>query len=70
MKKFTVEQLNAAGGWAHSTENSPGMTLRDWFAGKALRIAYGQTPTGAPSDEIAARAYLIADAMLAARNAS
>lgn len=44
---------------------SGGMTLRDWFAGQALeKAARGSKFT---AEEIATRAYYIADAMLAAR---
>ena len=54
---------NDAQSWAvHSVG---GMTLRDWFAGQALpRATIG---AGGSAPAIAARAYFIADAMLAAR---
>ena len=43
----------------------PGMTLRDYFAGKALEaICPGWNQ---PAKEVASRAYAIADAMLTAR---
>ena len=53
-------------------EQSIGMTLRDWFAGQALAsmtIApdYSKGPCNA---SMADRAYHIADAMLAAREAA
>ena len=51
-----------------------GMSLRDWFAGKALpgmvagyTTAYG-SPTSTP-DEIADEVYKLADSMIARRNA-
>jgi len=54
-------------------ENEHGMTLRDYFAAKAMQgfIAYTAhkgmyTP---PDDELAASAYQLADAMLKARKA-
>lgn len=56
----------------------PGMTLRDWFAGQALDIAAAAeiaAPTHCGNSNsptykgIAARAYLLADAMLEARKA-
>lgn len=55
-------------------ETIPGISLRDWFAGKALvglfaQSAHPQSP-GISSDHYAAAAvecYRIADAMLAAR---
>jgi hypothetical protein len=59
---------------------SPGMSLRDWFAGQALTglCANGEvvpecvtTDSGAPNPKslnIAITAYFVADAMLLARN--
>lgn len=46
-----------------------GMTLRDWFAGQALSIVYMRFMSGADPDpeDLAIQTYLIADAMLAAR---
>lgn len=45
---------------------SPGMTLRDWFAGQALAgLCNGAHGYGA--ENTAAEAYSVADAMLAAR---
>jgi hypothetical protein len=50
---------------------SPGMTLRDWFAGQALAgLAANCDDSGMSSwcaQPLAARAYEIADAMLEAR---
>jgi hypothetical protein len=44
------------------------MTLRDWFAGQALAGLLGNSNYGPPnSKEDANMAYLIADAMLKAR---
>ena len=40
----------------------PGMSLRDWFAGKALAMVTPDTPDGKASE-----AYAVADAMLRAR---
>lgn len=48
----------------------PGMTLRDWFAGQVVASVARFNTMGNASigyDEIAGRAYGIADAMLAAR---
>ena len=42
-----------------------GMSLRDWFAGMAITAAYGCDDEN--KENIAAIAYGIADAMLAAR---
>jgi hypothetical protein len=46
-----------------------GMTLRDWFAGKAL-AAYIEEGSDCTVAEIAADSYRLADAMLEARKAS
>ncbi len=46
---------------------SPGMTLRDWFAGQQMiRIASGW-PNEETMSRIAANCYAMADAMLKAR---
>ncbi len=51
-------------------EGSPGMTLRDWFAGQAveqcMRNALSNNGCWDP-DNVAYHAYLVADAMLRAR---
>lgn len=44
-----------------------GMTLRDWFAGQALRLLWGSRDPMTPEDA-ANVAYEIADAMLAERS--
>ena len=44
-----------------------GMTLRDYFAAKALQAFLTRIPTSGP--EQARAAYLVADAMIAQRNA-
>lgn len=46
---------------------SPGMTLRDWFAGQTLTGILDRT-YGMKIEIIAARSYEMADAMIAARN--
>ena len=45
---------------------SPGMTLRDWFAGQALSTM--REPEYTSFEKIAGIAYKTADAMIAARN--
>ena len=49
-----------------------GMTLRDYFAAKALEgiCASQQTKMFADQDHLAKGAYLLADAMMEARNAA
>ena len=63
----------------HSTRNgqgfqlvmADGMTLRDYFAAKALQgmFASGNLPKSVSDEELAAVAYQTADAMLKAREA-
>ena len=55
-----------------STGYSEGMTLRDYFAAKAMQgLLAGLTPTTVWSqDEAAETAYNVADAMLRAREAT
>lgn len=49
-------------------EGSPGMSLRDWFAGQALAGMIAHDNAGDMEDDILARtAYRTADAMLAER---
>ena len=52
--------------YEHSEISPFGMSLRDWFAGQALTSM--ETTDCTDYAEIAAEAYRIADAMLAARN--
>lgn len=58
-----------------SKTQAPGMSLRDWFAGQALRVVValpGRAPVngrGTIYDSVAQDAYAMADAMLTARTA-
>ena len=49
--------------------STPGMTLRDHFASKAMQgiLASSNTPKSATNEEIAKESYYLADAMLKAR---
>lgn len=49
---------------SETVEGQEGMTLRDYFAAKAMQ---GMLANGVPSGEIPIYAYEIAEAMLAAR---
>lgn len=49
------------------TPYAPGMSLRDWFAGQAIRARWGDG-TAMTEIEAAQFAYQLADAMLAARD--
>lgn len=48
----------------------PGMSLRDWFAGRALAGLLADHPPGATATLAATLAYELADAMIAARHVS
>ena len=61
-----VEYVQSAGGGAHLMAITGGMSLRDYFAAKAMPVFVAQDW----DDNICAeKAYRIADAMLAAREA-
>jgi len=69
---FPQNDLSSYGMGPAETGNG-GMTLRDWFAGQAMQAVitgrWAHDTAGIPSEaEIAADAYLQADAMIAARN--
>ena len=55
---------------ASSVEYQTGMSLRDFFAAKAMQALLRQYPDhlmNSPASEVASDAYSMADAMLAAR---
>ena len=54
----------------HWQEENQGMTLRDYFAARALQgmLASGNLPKTMPDADIAECSYNLADAMLKARN--
>lgn len=70
---FPTEESNYEKIWS-----SPGMTLRDYFAAKAMAAivrrwdghSFGGGPNSPQYKELAGDAYSIADAMLRAREAS
>lgn len=53
----------------HTTAQFPGMTLRDYFAAKAMQGLLSDPNIKASTKEFAAQAYALADAMLKARSA-
>jgi len=55
-------------GWAE-TQALQGMTLRDYFAAKAMQAILSDPNYSNPDDKLAASSYYIADAMLKARDA-
>ncbi len=54
---------------ATSCTEQGGMTLRDWFAGQAMCVKFGPRGTTMEFASLAESAYLLADAMLKAREA-
>lgn len=62
-------QYSGAAGVGFSYLHSSGMSLRDWFAGQALKAATNYTPISA-ADQLASWAYRVADAMLVERRKS
>ena len=59
------ERFEGVDGW----QTEPGMTLRDYFAAKAMQgiFASGNLPDSVSDEEIAAAVYKTADAMIKAR---
>jgi hypothetical protein len=59
----------APAGVAHITDQ--GMTLRDYFAASFITsgVVFKNLSSGSTTDEVAAQAYALADAMLKARQA-
>ena len=65
---FPIEYMH----WEHldAPPEFKGMSLRDWFAGRALTgLLATYTTDEVAWEKVAARAYGLADAMLAAREA-
>lgn len=56
------------GGPAFPAQGLPGMTLRDYFAAKAMQSDLVGGVNGDQFELVARRAYMMADAMLKARN--
>jgi len=69
---MAIQQAKAAGLSCPTEVNRPGMTLRDYFAAKAMqpmlsRVLRHDDPSIVGDDWIALRAYVMADAMMKAR---
>jgi len=47
---------------------SNGMTLRDYFAAKAMQVRFGARGTSLPFDKMAEKCYALADAMIKEKN--
>jgi hypothetical protein len=56
--------------WNKSTPINEGMTLRDYFAAKAMQGMLSETSLKATHEEFAFESYKVADAMMEARNGS
>jgi hypothetical protein len=64
-----IEYKQPVGGGSHMMTIIGGMTLRDYFAAKALQGICASGPSASwPNDHLAAKAYNLADAMLKARD--
>ena len=59
------------GGQAFPSNTDLGMTLRDYFAASFITsgVVFKTLSSGSTTDEVAAQAYSLADAMLKARQA-
>ena len=55
--------------YTQENEKFNGMTLRDYFAAKAMQGFLGTVKVGCPDDLIALDAYNLADALMKAREA-
>ena len=65
-----TNEIPTAFPWTHGDTTCTGMTLRDYFAAKAMAAEItDQGLEGRETDHIAGMAYEMADAMLAARKA-
>ena len=56
------------GGPAFPSANNPGMSLRDYFAAKAMQKLISYESCCAPKDKTIELAYIVADAMLEEKN--
>lgn len=64
---FPFLELDGAG---MPYQQNPGVTVRDYFAAKAMQgMLGGHWPDSADTEETVRRAYLMADSMLKARSA-
>jgi hypothetical protein len=61
--------INSPSGTPEYMPQRDGMSLRDWFAGQALHVRFGERGSSISFEEMANHCYLMADAMLAARSA-
>jgi hypothetical protein len=52
------------------TFSNEGLSIRDYFAAKAMQMKFGTAGSSIPMEQMAADCYAMADAMLAERNKS
>lgn len=65
--EYVLHRPGNVGNSAPIMEHSPGMYLRDWFAGRYITGAWSVDPNADERQEMASQAYAFADAMIAAR---
>jgi hypothetical protein len=63
------EYIDNSSGLDWAVREQSGMTLRDYFAAKAMQAILSNPDYGDEDDSLASAAYYVADAMLKARTA-
>ena len=62
-----INELPTAFPWTHKDLTCTGMTLRDYFAAKAMQAMIAEPSLTATPEKFAQRSYMVADAMIKAR---
>ena len=62
-----INELPTAFPWMHKDVTCTGMTLRDYFAAKAMQAMIAEPSLKATPEEFAQRSYMVADEMIKAR---
>ena len=62
-----INELPTAFPWMHKDLTCTGMTLRDYFAAKAMQAMIAEPSLTATPEEFAQRSYMVADEMIKAR---
>ena len=62
-----INELPTAFPWMHKDLTCTGMTLRDYFAAKAMQAMIAEPSLKATPEEFAQRSYMVADAMIKQR---
>ena len=63
-----MNEIPTAFPWTHDDMTCTGMTLRDYFAARAMQSMLNAGISSADYEEDAVQAYAVADAMLKARD--